>query len=146
MIPPGQGGYHMVWAAVSVGGRTGLHVFHPGSVTATNYRYVILDPYVRLYLAATYHNAMLMDDNNGHGRDSQVVKVSDRGRLVTSSSPVPLNIRRVRERCVLNLSRAQTSSRWCGVVVRRGRCQLRCHSSSLDHGSNLQGPPLKALV
>ncbi|GFW91569.1 hypothetical protein TNCV_4499891 [Trichonephila clavipes] len=25
-----------------------------------------------------------------------------------------------RERCTLNLSRAQTSSRWCGVVVRKG--------------------------
>ncbi|GFX92764.1 hypothetical protein TNCV_4876211 [Trichonephila clavipes] len=25
-----------------------------------------------------------------------------------------------RQRCTLNLSRAETSSRWCGVVVRRG--------------------------
>ncbi|GFT07160.1 uncharacterized protein TNCV_1416501 [Trichonephila clavipes] len=40
--------------------------------------------------------------------------------LVTSSSPVPLKIRHVGERCTLNLSRAQASSRWCGVVVRRG--------------------------
>ncbi|GFT30425.1 uncharacterized protein TNCV_2377161 [Trichonephila clavipes] len=40
--------------------------------------------------------------------------------LFTSSSPVPLKTRRVGERCTLNLSRAQTSSRWCGVVVRRG--------------------------
>ncbi|GFV03948.1 uncharacterized protein TNCV_915731 [Trichonephila clavipes] len=40
--------------------------------------------------------------------------------LVTSSSPVPLKIRRVGQRCTLNLSRAETSSRWCGVVVRRG--------------------------
>ncbi|GFV95354.1 uncharacterized protein TNCV_4573561 [Trichonephila clavipes] len=40
--------------------------------------------------------------------------------LVTSSSPVPLKSRRVGQRCTLNLSRAQTSSRWCGVVVRRG--------------------------
>ncbi|GFX98512.1 uncharacterized protein TNCV_1500901 [Trichonephila clavipes] len=39
---------------------------------------------------------------------------------VTSSSPVPLKTRRVGQRCTLNLSRAQTSSRWCGVVVRRG--------------------------
>ncbi|GFU77406.1 uncharacterized protein TNCV_3497801 [Trichonephila clavipes] len=46
--------------------------------------------------------------------------------LVTSSSPVPLKTRRVGQRCTLNLSRAETSSRWCGVVVRRGGCQLRC--------------------
>ncbi|GFY02476.1 uncharacterized protein TNCV_3503571 [Trichonephila clavipes] len=40
--------------------------------------------------------------------------------FVTSSSPVPLKTRRVGQRCTLNLSRAETSSRWCGVVVRRG--------------------------
>ncbi|GFS62897.1 nucleic-acid-binding protein from transposon X-element [Trichonephila clavipes] len=39
--------------------------------------------------------------------------------LVTSSIPVPLKTRRVGQRCTLNLSR-KTSSRWCGVVVRRG--------------------------
>ncbi|GFW80200.1 uncharacterized protein TNCV_461081 [Trichonephila clavipes] len=55
--------------------------------------------------------------------------------LVTSSSPVPLKTRRVGQRCTLNLSRAQTSSRWCGVVVRRGGCQLRCRPLLLDHGS-----------
>ncbi|GFU16942.1 uncharacterized protein TNCV_1772231 [Trichonephila clavipes] len=37
-----------------------------------------------------------------------------------SSIPVPLKTRRVGQRCTLNLSRAETSSRWCGVVVRRG--------------------------
>ncbi|GFY36174.1 uncharacterized protein TNCV_4845461 [Trichonephila clavipes] len=36
------------------------------------------------------------------------------------SSPVPLKTRRVGQRCTLNLSRAETSSRWRGVVVRRG--------------------------
>ncbi|GFX85294.1 uncharacterized protein TNCV_2675691 [Trichonephila clavipes] len=40
--------------------------------------------------------------------------------LVTSSSPVPLKTCRVGQGCTLNLSRAGTSSRWCGVVVRRG--------------------------
>ncbi|GFV83288.1 uncharacterized protein TNCV_1900141 [Trichonephila clavipes] len=34
--------------------------------------------------------------------------------LVTSSSPVPLKTRRVGQRCMLNLSRAETPSRWCG--------------------------------
>ncbi|GFW75016.1 uncharacterized protein TNCV_2678841 [Trichonephila clavipes] len=40
--------------------------------------------------------------------------------LVRSSRPIPLKTRRVEDRYTLNLSRAQTSSRWCGVVVRRG--------------------------
>ncbi|GFS55450.1 hypothetical protein TNCV_1627191 [Trichonephila clavipes] len=47
------------------------------------------------------------------------------GRHVRSSIPVPLKTRRVGQRCTLNLSRAETSSRWCGVVVRRVGCQLR---------------------
>ncbi|GFX07796.1 uncharacterized protein TNCV_4160651 [Trichonephila clavipes] len=37
-----------------------------------------------------------------------------------SSSPVPLKVRRVGERCLCNLSRPQTCSRWCGVVDSRG--------------------------
>ncbi|GFW72978.1 uncharacterized protein TNCV_831011 [Trichonephila clavipes] len=37
-----------------------------------------------------------------------------------SSSLVPLKTRRLGERYTLNLSKAQTSSRGCGVVVRRG--------------------------
>ncbi|GFW58436.1 hypothetical protein TNCV_3512991 [Trichonephila clavipes] len=49
-----------------------------------------------------------------------VVSLSDHGRYVMSSSAVPLKTRRVGQRCTLNLSRAETSSRWCGVVVRRG--------------------------
>ncbi|GFY01429.1 hypothetical protein TNCV_850371 [Trichonephila clavipes] len=54
------------------------------------------------------------------GCGNLVVKVSDRGWLVMSSSPVPLKTCRVGQRCTLNPSRAQTSSRWCSVVVRRG--------------------------
>ncbi|GFV23540.1 uncharacterized protein TNCV_1906681 [Trichonephila clavipes] len=57
---------------------------------------------------------------------SPVVKVSDHGRHVMSSSPVPLKTRRVGQRCTLNLSRAETSSLWCGVIFWRGGCQLRC--------------------
>ncbi|GFY15481.1 uncharacterized protein TNCV_1572921 [Trichonephila clavipes] len=55
-----------------------------------------------------------------HGCGSPVVKVSDHGRHVMSSSPVPLKTRHVGQRCTLNLSRAETSFRWCGVVARRG--------------------------
>ncbi|GFV64952.1 uncharacterized protein TNCV_1299561 [Trichonephila clavipes] len=39
--------------------------------------------------------------------------------LVTSSSPVPLKTRRVGQQSTLNLSRAETSSHRCSVVVRR---------------------------
>ncbi|GFW35177.1 uncharacterized protein TNCV_5067421 [Trichonephila clavipes] len=39
------------------------------------------------------------------------------------------------QRCTLNLSRAETSSRWCGVVVRRG-CQLRCRPRHLTMVQN----------
>ncbi|GFV69401.1 uncharacterized protein TNCV_2778161 [Trichonephila clavipes] len=53
------------------------------------------------------------------GCGSPVVKVSDHDRHVMSSSPVPLKTHHVRQRCTLNLSRAETSFRWCGVVVRR---------------------------
>ncbi|GFY13009.1 mariner Mos1 transposase [Trichonephila clavipes] len=34
--------------------------------------------------------------------------------FVTGSSPVPPKTRRVGQRCTLNLSRAETSSHWCG--------------------------------
>ncbi|GFU80977.1 uncharacterized protein TNCV_1277231 [Trichonephila clavipes] len=66
--------------------------------------------------------------------------------FVTGSSPVPLKTRRVGQRCTLNLSRAETSSRWCGVVVRRGGVPAQVSSTSLDHGSKLRGPSPKALV
>ncbi|GFV27251.1 hypothetical protein TNCV_3459461 [Trichonephila clavipes] len=72
------------------------------------------------------------------GRVSLVVKVSDPGWLVTSSSPVPLKTRRGGERCTLNLSRAQMSFRWCGVVVSRGVVPAQVSSLSLDHDSKLQ--------
>ncbi|GFU71400.1 uncharacterized protein TNCV_2584711 [Trichonephila clavipes] len=56
--------------------------------------------------------------------------------FVTGSSPVPLKTRRVGQRCTLNLSRAETSSHWCGVVVRRGGCQLRCRPGHLTMVQN----------
>ncbi|GFU96386.1 alpha-carbonic anhydrase domain-containing protein [Trichonephila clavipes] len=54
-----------------------------------------------------------------------MVKVSDHGRHVMSSSPVPLKTRRVGQRCTLNLSRAETFSRWCGG------CDVNIHSLTL---------------
>ncbi|GFV78589.1 hypothetical protein TNCV_1888951 [Trichonephila clavipes] len=56
----------------------------------------------------------------GGGCGSPVVNVSDHGRHVMRSSLVPLKTPRVGQRCPLNLSRAEMSSRWCGVVVKRG--------------------------
>ncbi|GFX12261.1 uncharacterized protein TNCV_63071 [Trichonephila clavipes] len=65
-----------------------------------------------------FRNRIPFKINSGCG--SPVVKVSNHGRHVMSSIPVPLKTRRVGQRCTLNLSRAETSSRWCGVVVREG--------------------------
>ncbi|GFU59746.1 uncharacterized protein TNCV_3187001 [Trichonephila clavipes] len=59
------------------------------------------------------------------GRGNLVVKVLDPSRSVMSSSPVPLTTRHVGKRCTLNLSRAQTSSRWCGVVLTCSRLMCR---------------------
>ncbi|GFX09879.1 uncharacterized protein TNCV_3565571 [Trichonephila clavipes] len=70
--------------------------------------------------SAFYAREFLLRTISIQGCGSPVVRVSDHGRYVMSSSPVPLKTRRVRQRCTLNLSRAETSSRWCGVVVRRG--------------------------
>ncbi|GFW81822.1 uncharacterized protein TNCV_2884961 [Trichonephila clavipes] len=53
---------------------------------------------------------------------------------VTSSSPVPLKTPRIGDRCMLNLSRAQTSSCWSGVVVKRG--QLKYHPRHLTMVQN----------
>ncbi|GFW03614.1 integrase catalytic domain-containing protein [Trichonephila clavipes] len=48
------------------------------------------------------------------------------------------------ERCTLNLSRAQTSFRWCGMEVRREwGMPAQVLSSSLDRGPKLRGPPPK---
>ncbi|GFU99981.1 uncharacterized protein TNCV_1427721 [Trichonephila clavipes] len=65
-----------------------------------------------------YLTWLVQPKNRGCG--SPMFKVSDQDRHVMSSNPLPLKTRRVGQRCTLNLSRAETSSPWCGVVVRRG--------------------------
>ncbi|GFX34803.1 hypothetical protein TNCV_2327431 [Trichonephila clavipes] len=77
-------------------------------------------------------------------RVEPVVKVSGHGKYVMSLSPVPPPCREEMH-AKLNLSRAETSSRWCGVVVRRGM-RAQVSFTSLDHGSKLRGPLPKALV
>ncbi|GFV75701.1 uncharacterized protein TNCV_1756291 [Trichonephila clavipes] len=56
--------------------------------------------------------------------------------LVTSSSPLPLKTRRVGKRRTINLSRAETSSRCCGLIVRRWVGQLMCHPRHLTMVQN----------
>ncbi|GFS58525.1 uncharacterized protein TNCV_111431 [Trichonephila clavipes] len=97
------------------------------------------------------HPLMVLDfskvyDIMDMGCGSPVVRVSDHGRYVVSSSPVPLKTRRVGQRCTLNLSSAETSSGLCGVVVRREGVPAQVSSTSLDHDSKLRGPSPKALV
>ncbi|GFW44390.1 transposable element Tcb2 transposase [Trichonephila clavipes] len=58
-----RGGGILVWAGISLGGHTDLHVFHGGTVTGLRYRDEILDPYVRPYAAAVGNDFILMDDN-----------------------------------------------------------------------------------
>ena len=53
----------MVWAGISLGGHTDLHVFHGGNLTGVRYHDEILDAYVRPYAAATGNDFILMDDN-----------------------------------------------------------------------------------
>ncbi|GFW40423.1 uncharacterized protein TNCV_1019811 [Trichonephila clavipes] len=80
------------------------------------------------------------------GCGSPAVKVSDHGRHVMSSSPVPLKTHLVGKRCTLNLSRAETSSRWCGVVVKRGEYQFRYRPRHLTMVQNYVVRRLKGLV
>ncbi|GFW46788.1 transposable element Tcb2 transposase [Trichonephila clavipes] len=58
-----RGGGILVWAGISLGGHTDLHVFHGGTVTGLRYRDEILDPYVHPYAAAIGNGFILMDDN-----------------------------------------------------------------------------------
>ncbi|GFW15713.1 hypothetical protein TNCV_3582111 [Trichonephila clavipes] len=48
-----------------------------------------------------------------------------------SSSLVPLKTHRVEGLIHVKSVRAQISSHWCGMVVRRGECQHRCRSCHL---------------
>ncbi|GFW90013.1 transposable element Tcb1 transposase [Trichonephila clavipes] len=58
-----RGGSIMVWAGISLGYRTGLHIFKRGSVRAVRYRDEVLEPIVGLYAAAVGPTFVLMDDN-----------------------------------------------------------------------------------
>ncbi|GFY01202.1 transposable element Tcb2 transposase [Trichonephila clavipes] len=49
----------MVWAGISLGGHTDLHVFQGGTLTGAIYRDEILDPYA----GAIRNDFILMDDS-----------------------------------------------------------------------------------
>ena len=53
----------MVWAGISLGYPSDLHIFKQGSVMAVQYRDEVLEPIVRLYAAAVGPTFVLMDDN-----------------------------------------------------------------------------------
>ncbi|GFV04929.1 transposable element Tcb1 transposase [Trichonephila clavipes] len=134
----------LIWGGIFLGPRTDLHV---QSVTMTGhiYRDVILEQPVNP-LPPVYRNFgghCLMSGKIDKIKkicwvaywsmipkwwtfDPEVAEIDEWYRyrivagFVTSSSPIPLKTRRVGQRCTLNLSRAETSSRWRGVVVRRG--------------------------
>ncbi|GBN23332.1 hypothetical protein AVEN_168337-1 [Araneus ventricosus] len=58
-----RGGSIMVWAGISLGYRTDLHIYRRGSVTAVRYRDEVLDSTVKLCAAAVGPSFVLMDDN-----------------------------------------------------------------------------------
>ncbi|GFV61510.1 hypothetical protein TNCV_3893001 [Trichonephila clavipes] len=76
--------------------------------------------FVKIWNFPTDNGLEKADISTLWGCGSPVVKVSDHGRHVMSSSPEPLKTRRAGQRGTLNLSKAQTFSHWCDVVVRRG--------------------------
>ncbi|GFX66773.1 transposable element Tcb1 transposase [Trichonephila clavipes] len=53
----------MVWAGISLGYRTDLHIFKWSSVTVVRYRDEVLEPIVRLYATIVGPTFVLMDDN-----------------------------------------------------------------------------------
>ncbi|GFY12414.1 uncharacterized protein TNCV_1798361 [Trichonephila clavipes] len=49
-----RGGGTMVWAGISLGGHTDLHLFQGGTLTGVRYRDEILDPYVQPYAGCNW--------------------------------------------------------------------------------------------
>ncbi|GFV58093.1 transposable element Tcb1 transposase [Trichonephila clavipes] len=58
-----RGGNIMVWAGISLGYRTDLHIFKRGFVTAVRYGDEVLEHTVRLYTATVGPTFVLMDNN-----------------------------------------------------------------------------------
>ncbi|GFW93993.1 hypothetical protein TNCV_4813111 [Trichonephila clavipes] len=69
--------------------------------------------------------------------------VSDHGKHVMRSSTVPPKTRRVGERCTLNLSRAQTYSRWCGVLAQGLWSRTGAWSVAGSSSGDTEDPPCR---
>ncbi|GFV38937.1 hypothetical protein TNCV_965041 [Trichonephila clavipes] len=67
----------------------------------------------RRRIMAAFHEFEPSPTENPPCYGSPVVKVSDHGKHVMCSSPIPLKTHRVGQRSTLNLSRAETSSCLC---------------------------------
>ncbi|GFV47003.1 hypothetical protein TNCV_3034001 [Trichonephila clavipes] len=75
-----------------------------------------------------------VETNTDRSRGNLVVKISDRGWHATSSTPVSLKTRRVGERYTLNLSRAQTSSRWFLIFPLALPLKIQTYENPLELG------------
>ena len=62
----------MVWAGISLGYPSDLHIFKCDCVTAFRYLNEVLEPIVRLYAAADGPTFVLMDNNAHPYRDAIV--------------------------------------------------------------------------
>ncbi|GFW55853.1 hypothetical protein TNCV_122371 [Trichonephila clavipes] len=69
-----------------------------------------------------------------------MVKVMDLWLTCREFKPSNTYTHRVRERCTLNLSRAETSSCWCGMIVMRGRCRPLYLSVVQNYNVRRQSP------
>ena len=81
----------MVWAGISLDGRTDLYVFPRGGITAVRYRDEVLEPIVRPYAGAIGDTFILMQDNTrAHTAQLSMTFLDDEGITVMNwpaSSP-----------------------------------------------------------
>ena len=81
------GGSVMVWAEISVQGKTDLHVIDNGTLTALRYVNEILDVYVRPYAGAVGENFILMDDKARAHRASITDQYLEQATIVRMEWP-----------------------------------------------------------
>ena len=77
----------MVWAGISIGGRTDLYVIDRGTLTGVRYRDEILNPIVRPFVGAIGDDFILMDDNARPHRAMVVHQYLERETIVRMDWP-----------------------------------------------------------
>ena len=77
----------MVWAGISIGGRTDLYVIDRGTLTGVRYRQEILNPIVRPFAGAIGDDFILMDDNARPHRAMVVYQYLERKTIVRMDWP-----------------------------------------------------------